>query len=110
MKNIENKIEKKKEELTIQVDPTKVIKHTVSYYNFVIFIVIVSVALIASVIILANTFLNPVADNVNPATPGTNVQSTFDQSTIDKLGRFETSDKNVNFTNDVGGRSDPFSE
>jgi hypothetical protein len=97
----------KSEEPNQSVDAGKVIKRTASYYNFVIFIVIISIGLVASVIVLTNTFINPVADTVQ--TDQINSTSTFDQMTISKLSQLEKSENNSRYIVSPGVKNDPFS-
>lgn len=102
MKSI--KIPKTTEKTSTVIDPTKVIKRTVSYYNFVIFVIVTAIGLIAAVIMLANIIVNPrVIDETNN-TP------TFDQNAITRVNQLETSESNTSYQVTQGGRVSPFSE
>lgn len=87
-----------------QINTTKVIKKTFSYYSFVIFVIIVAAGLIGSVILLTNIFINPPIKE-----PVTNTQ-TFDTSTINRLNVMSTSDVNSLYQTLPSGRINPFSE
>ena len=87
----------------LRINPIKNLKHVVGRYNFVIFVVIVSLTLIGSVTILTATLTQP-KNNI------TNGSSNFDQATMDRLSGLETSTNNSNYNNLPSGRINPFFE
>jgi len=78
-------------------------------YNLVIFIVLISAGLVVSVLILNNIVSQPTNNSSNPSTNPT-ATSTFDQSTINRLNKLETSANNTSYQTLPAGRNNPFSE
>lgn len=78
------------------------IKKSLKKFNVVFFIIITS-GLILCVAILGNILIQPYIDNPNS-------KATFDQTTINNLGKMQTSDKNVKYQSVPSGRINPFSE
>lgn len=87
-------------------NPLKKFVNLLLRYNFVIFVSMLSVGLIVSVIILTNILTEPYTEdeNLNPTGP------TFDQSTIIRLDKLETSASNKSYKTMPSGRADLFSE
>lgn len=87
-------------------NPLKLLVKLVSRYNFVIFIVIVSVSLMVSILVLNGILDRPYTNNSSPNTSST----IFDTSTINRLNKLETSAKNSAYSAQPLGRVNPFSE
>lgn len=87
-------------------NPLKQFVNLLSRYNLVIFIVLVTGGLILSIIMLNNILTQPYSNNTEPSTTVT----TFDQLTINRLVKLETSAKNTNYRTLPSGRINPFSE
>jgi hypothetical protein len=88
------------------ISPLKSIIRLIHRYNFVIFIVIVSVGLMASILFL-NDILN------RPYTNGTssgNTTTIFDVPTINRLNKLESSASNTSYKTVSPGRQSPFTE
>jgi len=99
---------------TSMKNPFKPIVTLIKRFNLTLFIVIVVGGLIVSIMILTNIVNKPYEEvNVNTtttATPTSTTESaTFDQTTINRLVKFETSDKNTNYQSLPSGRTEPFS-
>lgn len=84
-------------------NPIKIIGNTISRYNFVIFVVIISCGLMLAIIVMTS-ILNIPFTSVN----GT--ETKFDQVTINRLSKFETISTNTGFNNLPTGRINPFFE
>lgn len=79
----------------------KSVTKTIRRFNMTIFIVVLSVSLMASILILSNILLSQSSGN-NPA-------SAPDQTTIDLLNKLTTSDNSSNNQVLPSGRINPFS-
>ena len=79
------------------------LKNVLIKYSLVIFVVVIG-ALLAYTTLDITDVLNQPADTA-PATP-----TSFDQITINKLNRYETSANNINYKNLPQGRINPFFE
>ena len=82
-------------------------------YNLVIFIVLVTGGLIYSIIILNNIITQPNDDSLPNTGSSSSLSpniSSFDQSTINRLQKLETSANNTNYQTLPSGRINPFSE
>ena len=93
--------------------PLKVLGKLFYRYNLVIFIILVTGGLIYSIIILNNIITQP--NNVtlpgpSPSPSSSPYVSSFDQSTINRLQKLETSANNTNYQTLPSGRINPFSE
>ena len=86
-----------------KIDPVKSIKYIFSRFNLVIFIVVVSGALVITITILTAILYAPYSKS-------TTVDTSLDQVTINRLGGYETSANNTSFNNLPSGRINPFSE
>jgi len=76
-------------------------------YNLVLFIVMVVGGLIASIMILNNILNQPAAVTTDSTT---NSAVTFDQVTISRLSKLETSANNASYNTLPSVRINPFSE
>lgn len=76
-------------------------------YNLVIFIVLVTGGLIASIMILNQIITQPGSSTTNDTTPST---TSFDQPTINRLSKLESNTKNTNYQTLPSGRINPFLE
>jgi hypothetical protein len=87
----------------IQLNPIQPVKQIFGRYNFVIFVVIVSVLLIFSVTVLSAILSQQTDDKAV-------ITSDFDQVTMNRLSGLETSANNTNYNNLPTGRINPFFE
>ncbi|HUC96730.1 MAG TPA: hypothetical protein VMR16_03660 [Candidatus Saccharimonadales bacterium] len=87
-------------------NPLKLLMKLIGRYNFVIFIIIISIGLSASVLILNDILNRPYSATSQSAAPTTR----FDQSTITRLSKLETSANNNTYNTLPPGRVNPFSE
>lgn len=92
---------------TLLNNPLKVTSTTIKRYNLVIFIVMVVGGLIASIMILNNILTQPAVVTTDPTT---NSAVTFDQVTISRLSKLETSANNASYNTLSSARINPFSE
>jgi len=83
-------------------NPLKNVVKLVFRYNFVIFVVIVSIGLMASILFL-NEIVNRPYSNGNGST-------IFDITTINRLDKLQPSTKNTSYKTIPPGRASPFSE
>jgi len=88
---------------SIQKNPIMIAKDFLGRYNLVLFIVLISCLLILSILILSGIL-------AQPFDAGTGTPPSFDQTAINRLSQFETSDKNTNYNNLPTGRINPFFE
>lgn len=79
----------------------------IARYNLVIFIVVVASGLIAAVLTLNSIVRIPFSDTYNSQSNGT---TAFDQNTIDRINKLQTSDSNAVDQPLPSGRINPFSE
>lgn len=87
-------------------NPLKYITELIIRYNFVIFVVIVSVGLMSSVLLLNEMLNRPYS---NGSTTGDN-PTIFDKSVITSLEKLQPSSSNKTYKTPATGRSNPFTE
>ena len=87
-------------------NPLESVTKLLSRYGSVIFIVLVTIGLIASVLIL-NDILNRPYSNGSKAG---NTSTIFDVQTINRLNQLQTSANNTSYKTLPAGRASPFSE
>lgn len=93
------------------INPFQPIASLLNRFNLVSFIVIITGGLIASIMILNNILVRSYDEtNTSGTTNSTVTGSSFDQSTINRLLKLETSSSNVNYKTLPSGRNNPFSE
>lgn len=83
-------------------NPLKNALKLVFRYNFVIFIVIVSIGLMVSVLLLSDIMNKPYANGDS--------STIFDTTTINRLSKLQPSTKNTSYKIIPPGRASPFSE
>jgi hypothetical protein len=83
-------------------NPLKYAMRLVIRYNFVIFIVIVSIGLMASILFLSDIMNRPYSNGDN--------STIFDITTINRLDKLQPSTKNTSYKTIPPGRASPFSE
>jgi hypothetical protein len=87
-------------------NPFKYITKLLIRYNFVIFIVIVTVGLMASILYLSDILNRPYS---NGSTTGDS-STIFDTNTISRIGKLQPSKTNTSYKTMPPGRASPFSE
>jgi len=92
---------------TLLNNPLKVMSTAIKRYNLVLFIVMVVGGLIASIMILNNILTQPAVVTTDPTTSSA---VTFDQVTISRLSKLETSANNASYNTLPSARINPFSE
>jgi hypothetical protein len=83
-------------------NPLKSLKKLFFRYNFVIFIVIISIGLMAAVLYLSGIMNSPYSNS-----DGSTI---FDTTTINRLDQLQPSAKNTAYKTISPGRTNPFSE
>ena len=87
-------------------NPLRSVINLVIRYNFVIFVVIVSTGLMASVLFLTDILNRPYSNGSKTGDSST----IFDTSTMSRLDTLQPSAKNASYKTAPAGRSSPFSE
>lgn len=87
-------------------NPLKSVINLVIRYNFVIFVVIVSTGLMASVLFLTDILNRPYSNGSKTGDSST----IFDTSTMSRLDKLQPSANNTSYKTAPTGRSSPFSE
>jgi hypothetical protein len=87
-------------------NPLKLFINLIIRYNFVIFVVIVSTGLMASVLFLTDILNRPYSNGSKTGDSST----IFDTSTMSRLDKLQPSANNTSYKTALTGRSSPFSE
>ncbi|MCX6728332.1 MAG: hypothetical protein NTV39_00985 [Candidatus Saccharibacteria bacterium] len=87
-------------------NPLKLFVDLVIRYNFVIFVVLVSTGLMASVLFLSDILNRPYSNGSKTGDSST----IFDSSTMSRLDTLQPSAKNSSYKTAPTGRANPFSE
>lgn len=87
-------------------NPLKLFINLVIRYNFVIFVVIVSIGLMASVLFLTDILNRPYSNGSKTGDSST----IFDTSTMSRLDTLQPSANNTSYKTAPAGRANPFSE
>ncbi len=87
-------------------NPLKLFINLIIRYNFVIFVVIVSIGLMASVLFLSDILNRPYSNGSKTGDSST----IFDTSTMSRLDTLQTSAINTSYKTAPTGRASPFSE
>ncbi|HZJ34979.1 MAG TPA: hypothetical protein VFD55_03160 [Candidatus Angelobacter sp.] len=80
---------------------------SIKRYSLTIFIVITVVVLVFCILLLNNIMNQPLSNGAFSSTNGT---TTFDQTTINRLNKYKTSDENSSDQAVPSGRINPFAE
>ncbi|MEI6850583.1 MAG: hypothetical protein WCK26_01285 [Candidatus Saccharibacteria bacterium] len=88
------------------LNPKRILMRIIGRYNLVIFIILLTAGLIASILILNNIIIS----TGTSTSTNTSTDISGDQITINSLNKLEASADNSNFQNLPSGRINPFSE